>query len=468
MRLLLALIVMAVLIAAAVFLADHPGHVEIVWQEWQIETSVGVVVAGLLLAALLVFGLFGAVAAIWRLPRRIRRRRRERARRAGDAALTQALVALAAGNAAEAQLESQRAERLLDGSTVALLLAAEAAERQGDTQAARRRFAVLAEEPDTALIGLRGLLGQALRNDEADTALRLAERAHRERPEASWLTETLLELQARAGEWDTALETLGLARRRGGISMHRLRHHRGVVLYELSRAAERRGEPHRAATLAARAQKDAPELAALACHHAHLLTALGRSRAAERALERGWRAAPQPELARAYLETHAEAEPLERAAMIERLAGQNPDAVESHLALAEAALAAQLWGEARRHLSIAVAEWTSARPSRRLCLLMARLEDAEGTGRAREWLDRAVGAVPDPCYVCAACGGETLEWRSACPRCRSFDTLAWRQPQFAGEDTGAALPSLLPGPGPLIEPGAARTPDQLGSSATIG
>ena len=463
MRILLALIVMAALVAAAVFLADRPGQVEIVWQEWEVETSLGVLVAALLLAVLLFSCLVGAIAAILRVPGRIRRRRREWARRAGDAALTRALVALAAGNPAEAQLEAQRAEELLDGSAVALLLAAEAAERQGEREAARRRFAILAEQPETALLGLRGLLGQALRNGGSATALRLAERAHRLRPAVPWLTETLLELQARAGEWDAALETLGVARRRGGIPTDRLRHRRGVVLYELSRAAERRGDPHRAAALAARAQKDAPDLAAIACDQARLLTALGRSRAAERALERGWRAAPQPEMARAYVDIRPEAGSVERAGALERLAGQNPDAVESHLALAEAALAAQLWGEARRHLSMAGASPTSPGPSRRFCLLMARLEDTEGAGRAREWLDRAVGAGPDPCYVCAACAAETLEWQSLCPRCRGFDTLAWQLPERRGKEFDTALlPPLLPGPGgPFIEPEAAKHPTGL-------
>ncbi|HEX6443288.1 MAG TPA: heme biosynthesis HemY N-terminal domain-containing protein [Stellaceae bacterium] len=463
MRIILALILVAVLVAAAIFLADRPGHVEIVWEEWQVETSLGVLVAGLVLAMLLFSGLLGAIAAILGMSGRIRRRRRERARRVGEAALARALVALAAGKPAAAQLEAQRAEGLLGGSTVALLLAAEAAECQGDKEAARRRFAILAEQPETALLGLRGLLGQALRNNAGVTALRLAERAHRLRPEVPWLMETLLELQARAGEWDAALKTLGVRGRRGSIPTDRLRHHRGVVLYELSRAAERRGDPHRAAALAARAQKDAPDLAAIACHHARLLTALGRSRAAERALERGWRAAPRPEMARAYVDFHPEAAPVERAGALERLAGQNPDAIESRLALAEAALAAQLWGEARRNLSMAAAAPTSFGPSRRLCLLIARLEDAEGTGRAREWLDRAIGAAPDPCYVCAACALETMEWQSLCPQCRGFDTLAWRVPERAGKEFGAAfLPPLLLGQGaPLIEPEAAKHPTGL-------
>ena len=66
--------------------------------------------------------------------------------------------------------------------------------------------------------------------------------------------------------------------------------------------------------------------------------------------------------------------PLGRAAALQRLAARNPEAGESHLAIAEAALAAQLWGEARRHLTLAEGVAPPAGPSRRLCLLMARLE----------------------------------------------------------------------------------------------
>ena len=357
MRAAAALVVAVLFVAAAAFFADRPGRVEIVWQGWQIDTSVGVLVVAFLLTVLLLSGVFGLLAAILRLPRNMRRRRAERERRSGDAAVTRALVALAAGNNTEAQLQARRAEKLLDRSPMSLLLAAEAAERQGDRAAARRDFAILAERPDTALIGLRGLIGQALREDQGDTALRLAERARRLRPDVPWLSETLLALQARAGQWSAALETLAGARRRGVIPADRMRHHRGVVLHELSRDAERRGRLREAAALAARAQAQAPDVAAIACHHARLLIALGRVRAAARSIERGWRSAPHPELARAYMEIHANAEPLERAASLQRLATQNPEAAESHFAVAEAALAAS--SGARR---AATWRWRARRP----------------------------------------------------------------------------------------------------------
>ena len=54
MRILLALILLAAAVAAGVYFADNPGQVEIAWQGWLIDTSVGVLVAAAALLAFLV------------------------------------------------------------------------------------------------------------------------------------------------------------------------------------------------------------------------------------------------------------------------------------------------------------------------------------------------------------------------------------------------------------------------------
>ena len=128
-------------------------------------------------------------------------------------------------------------------------------------------------------------------------------------------------------------------------------------------------------------------------------------------------------------------------------------------------MAAQLWGEARRHLGSAVAAAPPPGPTRRLCRLMARLEDSEpgDAEAARGWLERAAGAPLDPCYVCARCHAESAEWQALCRQCGGFDTLAWHIPQhgapaIASEPAAADPRLLLPAP-PL--PVAAAPPGGL-------
>ena len=461
MRWLVALLLVAAAVAGAAFVADHPGRVEIVWQGWQVDTSVGVLVGALVLVVLIMALLVRLGTALRRIPRNLRRRREARRRRAGEAALTSGVVALAAGQPAEAQLAARRATSLLGEAPMALLVAAEAAARQGDIAAARASYTALLDRPDTAFLGLRGLIGQALRAGDDNTALHLAERARRLRPDARWLVDALLVLAARAGDWETARATLADAARHRALPAEHARHHRGIVLYELSCAAERRGELSQAVRLAAQVQALAPDFAAASGHHARLLTALGRKRAAARTIEHAWRTAPHPDLARLYLAIDPEAAPLARAAAVQRLVAQNPEATESHLAIAEAALAAQLWGEARRHLGLAIAAAPPSGPSRRLCRLMARLEESEAGNMpaARDWLDRAIGASPDPAYVCRQCGGgDTPEWQALCPDCGEFDTLVWQTPRSGDRVVIAPLASAG---GPLMLP-APETPDTAG------
>jgi len=453
MRGLLALVLIAAVVAAAGFLAGHPGHVEIVWQGWQIDTSAAVLAALLVAAVLLVWGIVATIGGFWRMPRHLRRRRAARRRRAGDAAVTRGLVALAAGDAVGAQREAARAAALLDGAPVPLLLAAEAAQQQGDGGTARQSFAKLLENPETELLGLRGLLTEALKSGDDTIARRVAERARQLQPASPWLAEKALALQAREGDWEAARATIGDAARRGALPVERARHARGVVLYELSRVAETGGDPRRAAALAARAQALLSDLAEPAVHHARLLLAQKRQRAARRAIERAWGTAPHPDLARVYLDANPAADPLAQAAALQRLGAQNPDALESHLAIAEAALNARLWGEARRHLGLAAAAAPPAGPSRRLCLMMARLEDGEpGEPKAaRQWLERAAAAPPDQCYVCSHCNAADAEWQPLCQVCGSFDTFTWRVPErqptrIPAFPDASEAPLMLPGP----------------------
>jgi HemY protein len=433
------LIVVAGLVTAGVFFADRPGRVEIVWQGWQVETSVGVLAAAAALATLAAALSYSLIAMIIRSPSRLRRYRRERRRRAGYRALAQGMVAVAAGDPHEARRYAKKADVLLADPPLTLLLSAQAAQLDGDEDAAKKFFTAMLGRPETEFLGLRGLLNQALRADDRSTALRLAERATALRPGARWAALSRFSLETRGERWEAARKTLAFAEKRRLIPRERARHHRGVLLFELSRTALANGERRRALGLAAEAQALTEDLAAPAAHHARLLLDDRRIGRAARAVERAWRTAPHPELAQVYEAIQDGELPLDRFKSCERLAAQNPTARESHVLVAAAALVAQLWGEARRHLEEAM----EGAPTTRLCLLMARLEEAEHGehGAGREWLDRAVTAPPDPRYLCASCGGESLEWRSVCPHCGAFDALSWRTPISAARGGDLALPT---------------------------
>ncbi|HUB97352.1 MAG TPA: heme biosynthesis HemY N-terminal domain-containing protein [Stellaceae bacterium] len=456
MRALPAIIAIIVVIVAAVFVADHPGTVDITYGRWVIGTSLGVAALSVAGAALVLALLWMVARMLMRGPGTWSRARRERRRRDGYRALTQGMVAVAAGDAEEAQKLARKADTLLAEPPLTLLLSAQAAQLNGDEGAARRYFHAMLERAETEFLGLRGLVMQALRAGDEAAAIGLVERAKALRPRTPWVMSHLLELQARAGRWRDAEATLIEATKRKVLSAATSRHRHAVLLLQDSKAAEEAGRASDAMRLAGKAHAIEPSFAPVAARYGRMLGARGQMRRARRALEAAWRAAPHPDIAAAYRAIHADEPVLERMKRMERLAAFAAEHVESRIALATSALEAKLWGEARRHLGAALPEGEERAPPR-VSRLMAEIEMAEHEDHAaaRTWLARAAAAsVPDAAWVCEACGGESATWTPLCGQCRSFATLSWRGPERATEprpliDRGAYAASLaLPSPRP--------------------
>ncbi len=440
---------LAVVVGLAVWVAERPGTVTLRWLNWELHSTVGVLILVVVVAA----GAAAFLYRLWRLtlrsPRDYLRRRAERRRERGYHALTQGMVAVAAGDAEEAKRQARRAAVLLDQPPLTLLLAAQAAQLGGDEEAARDYFTRMIERDETAFLGLRGLLMQAIRGGDEAAALELAERAYQERPETPWVVRTLLDLQIRRGRWEQATRTLGQAQRVNLIGPDPAKRQRAALLVEQSRAAEAAGDDAEGLRRLREANRLEPGFVPAAVQLARLLIAAGKTREAGRVIETAWGQMPHPTLARAYAALKAEESPLDRARRFERLSELNRSTRDARLELATVAMSARLWGEARRHLEVAL----ELEPTARTYRLLAELEEEErgdGEAAARQ-LRKAAEAAPDPAWVCERCGAAHPDWSARCESCGGFATLAWRQPNRAEA--------------PALAQAARRPPTEMGGLA---
>jgi HemY protein len=443
LRALLWFAVAAVLMFGAVWLAERPGSVTMQWRGWRLDTSVGVLLAAVLVLILLVLALWLLYRWIIGAPGALLEGWGDSRRRRGYRALTQGLAAVAAGDAAEAQKNARKAEQLLSEPSLTLLLSAQAAQLNGDREAAKRAFNAMLEDEQMAFLGLRGLIAQSLQGGNQAQALDYAERAFRLRPQTPWVVHSLFDMQAQAGQWKPAQQTLEAGLRTRVVTQDKGRALKALLLVERSRSAERASQDGDALALAREAFGLAPERIAVTSRLAELQIKIGQGPRAMKTLERGWSLAPHPDLAALYLKASGETDPLKRVGLVRRLVDHKIDDVESHVAIAQAALDAGLWGEARSHLELAGGE----HPTVRICRLMADVEERSGgdPSKLHDWLARAAVAPADRSWRCSACGAHHETWRSVCESCGAFGTLHWRAPGTYGHilppEVAPALPS---------------------------
>ena len=385
------LIKIGVLGALAVFFATDPGRVSFDWQGWAIDMPVGVFALIVLLLVLLLVYAERIRQTVFRFPGRWRAHRKAIREMKGYRALTLGMVAVAAGDAIEAKRQSRRSTDLLTQAPLTKLLQAQSAQLNGDNQAATKYFEDMRGNPEVSFLGIRGLMTQALRDGDSERALALAEDARKLRPSAKWVLLELLDLQMEAGFWNRALATLEDAEKTGAISTEEAKPLRARLSLRQAARLKDAGQNGEALKIAKKAMKADPSNDAAVALAADLMQQGNDTRKAEKLIESAWKQQPTPVLAQAYRNLAAsDATPIAKVKRFETLLSLSPDAAESHIALADAALDANLWGEARTHLAKATDILGDPGPPV-LCRLWARLEEAEhgDLTAAHRWLKKA-------------------------------------------------------------------------------
>jgi HemY protein len=291
----------AILVGVAWYLAERqPGQVSLEGWGYRIDTSVGILLLAAGLVAVLAAIVYRSWGGIKRTPGDIGRKLAANREKRGYRALTQGMVAVAAGEAGEAQRWARKADELLDAPPLTMLLSAQAAQLDGDHQAAKRYFNAMLERDETRFLGLRGLITQALRDGDEPAALEYVRSAHTLRPNTPWVLETLFDLSEQAGDLEEAERAAREAAQGKVLPAPEAKRKHAVVLLERAYKAQHAGDPNQTLKLVKQARKAAPDLVPASVLHAELLVGSGRRGTAARMLERAWGAAPHPALIEPY------------------------------------------------------------------------------------------------------------------------------------------------------------------------
>lgn len=434
-RVLLYLFVIALLAVGAVWLADRPGEVSVLWQGYRIETSVAIAAIGVVILAFLVMIAWTLIRFILGLPSAFSFASRSRRRARGFEAVSRGMVAIGAGDPVAAGRYAGDARKFAGEEPLTLLLEAQSAQLSGDRGRAEAAFKAMLDKPETRVLGLRGLFVEARRRGDMAAARAFADDAVRRSPSLAWANDALLDFHTSVGDWQAARTAV---ERRAALRLAEkaeAKRQRAVLLAAEALDAKNR-EPEKALAAALEAVKLAPGLTPAAALAGRMLSERGDVRKAAKLLEAAWREASHPDIAAAYLDVRPGDSAQDRLARAETLAKLRPADPEGVLALAGAAIHARDFAKARNVLKPLLAGGASVRA----CLLMAELEEAEhgAAGKVREWLSRATRAPRDAAWV--ADGLVSDRWLPVSPISGRLDAFVWTVP-----------PATLGSNGPTIE-----------------
>jgi HemY protein len=444
-RVILFLAFVAVLALGAVWIADRPGDVSIVWQGYRIETSIAVLIAAIAVVIMVALVLWSVIRVILRSPDLIALFLSHRRGVRGYLAISRGLVAIGAGDARAARRFADEAGKIAPGEPLTLLLNAQCAQLAGDRATAEASFRAMAARDDTKLLGLRGLYIEAQRRDDPVAARNYADEAAQSSPSLSWAGQAALEYRCAAGDWTGAQAALDRNYKAGLIDRAQYRRQRAVLLTARALAAED-SDRDQARALALDAVKLAPDLVPAAELAGRLLGEAGETRRAGRILEAAWRANPHPDLADTYAALRVSDTAPERLARVEALARRTPGHLEGALAVARAAIDARQFAVARGALQPLLKQ-----PTQRVAELMAEIEHHENDdeSRAREWMTRALHAPRGPIWT--ADGHVSDRWMPVSPVSGRLDAFQWRVP-LAELGAPAAVIEVSDAPAPASTP----------------
>jgi HemY protein len=436
LRLLAFLIVLALAAYGLQWLAENPGSIAVTWRGVEYDVSLMFGLGFVLVVAIALGLLWTLIRFVFRLPSLISLASQARRREKGYDALSRGMIAVGSGDARAADRHAAEARKFLSSEPLTTLLRAQAAQLAGDREGAVAAFTEMLDSPRTHALGLRGLHVEARRRGDEEAALEFATRAHKYAA-LPWAAQAVLDDRAAHADWEGALSTVESNAAAKLLDKGTANRWRAVLKTAIAQQRAER-DPKGALALAQEASALAPGLVPAAVLTGKLTAAQGDYRRASKIIEAAYRKTPHPDLAAAYVRLrHGDSvgDRLTRARAIARVVPFDP---ESYLTIARAAIEARDMKAARTALAPLIrGDGELGRPTARVCLMMAEIEEAGGDeGAVREWLNRAARAPRDRAWVAGSVISD--RWAPVTPT-GVLDGFVWKTP-----DERLAPPSPLP------------------------
>ncbi|MEZ5757739.1 MAG: heme biosynthesis HemY N-terminal domain-containing protein [Emcibacteraceae bacterium] len=418
--------ILAVIIAlAAAWISASPGQVLITWQGWEIRFSVAVMVFLLVLYTIFFWFLVWFIkklniVAYFTDPRRLHAKRKK-----GDNDLDQAWSAFALEDYKEALKLGLRAKSKLGetGGVLRLLASTTIKLNSGENP----YLEALRKIPSSVAWVEKQELDSLIEQKAWDKLGPLIKDLLTHYPKNKNLLKLNFLVTARLGNWQSAKVALNSAiEQKNVFNQEEQKHYQAVIDYCLSLEEKAAGNKVESINLLKASLKYDPAFSPAATSAARSFIERDDKRSAEKVLNTIWKVAPTWEIAELIADLYPAESSNEAFRRVKKLTDGAPEFVESQHLLAQVAISAKQWPDARKALEKVI---NSSKASQKTFMLMAQLEQKQKNDQkaADVWKEKSDRANQDNHWSCTSCQKKTAHYLPVCPSCNEFDTIKWQR-----------------------------------------
>ena len=374
-------------------LMDNPGFVSITWFGYVIETSVAFCLS---LLAILFFSIY-----LIRIPKRwinlIKASLKNKRAIKNKALLVQILSNILCKDFKPNEKLIKKFQRTETKNSELVLLLTALSKTDNSV------YKQLAKKTETQKAGLHAMINEHIERGEIILAIEEVEKLLNKNPKQDWILNEAFSLYILNEEWKKALTCLENLYKLKAIDVKQYNYQKAVLLVKLDQGFE--------------AFKLSPSLPIAA-----IMAAKEKPQKAEKIYQRAWEEHPCFEVYEAYVKLYAKENSLSRYKHVLKLCAANKNAKINPLVIADAAINAQLWSEAKKELNGYLVN-NPLTINIGLQMVRIEIEANHNLKEAQKWIEKTSRLETSLDYICYKCGYKTVDWLDRCPVCNQFAGL---------------------------------------------
>ena len=386
-----------------------------------ITTSTSFVIIGLIIIIIIVLLLQRFVFFVKQSSQKYKFYRERSIYQKGYNSFLQGMVAIANKDFKKAILESKNINKYLKDRSLSLLLKSESLKIEKKYNELNNVYEEMLNNPQTNLLGLRGLMEQNIRAQDYHHAFVYGEKLFYLNPRIDKLYETLVNIIAKTNNWHKFLQINDQSLQYKVIDKKIYAENKSIAFYEIAKIKQH-SSTKESIDLMEKALKLRENFSPYVNFYIQILINENQLEKAKKILKKTWTVLPHPCL-KNVIKILAKKMKVSYYEISKFITSNLLDNPETRILLTEALIEENNWTDARNQIKLLLEH----KPLKQVCLLMAKIEEGDSGDPQKidAWIARSNTGKLGKIWICQVSGLTQDNWTSI-SLSGYFNSLVWQ------------------------------------------